>query len=387
MKPLSFLCLSMEYKGASFLTTLKSLGHRVFLLTEEATRHEPWPRESIDEIFYTPKNRASPHDRQELINGTAWLMREHGIDRIVALDDFDVEDAALLREEFRLPGMGQTTARHFRDKLAMRMLAEEHGIAVPGFSNLFNLESLRRFCESSTGPWVIKPRSEASAAGITKVATAEEAVAHYRSLGEQAYTYLIEEFAPGKVYHVDALVDRGTVAFARSSAYADPPLEIVQGGGLFQTRMLPEGSEDADELTRLTGEVMRAFGMRYSASHTEWIRNAAGEFLLLETASRVGGAYISNMVMHATGVDLWAEWARLEVVQLDHSAYEAPESRPGIGAVTIRAVGEPNPVVKGFDEGCVAEQLHKPYHVGRVFAGGSVEEVQAAQERFARALA
>ena len=41
--------------------------------------------------------------------------------RIVPLDDFDLEKAAALREHLRVPGMGETTTRYFRDKLAMRL--------------------------------------------------------------------------------------------------------------------------------------------------------------------------------------------------------------------------------------------------------------------------
>ena len=41
----------------------------------------------------------------------------------MALDDFDVELAAMLREYLFVPGMGETTARRFRDKLAMRRRA------------------------------------------------------------------------------------------------------------------------------------------------------------------------------------------------------------------------------------------------------------------------
>ncbi len=65
-------------------------------------------------------------------------MRTRKIDRVVALDDFDVEKAAILREHFRIPGMGQTTARYFRDKLAMRVQARDAGIKVPAFIGLFN---------------------------------------------------------------------------------------------------------------------------------------------------------------------------------------------------------------------------------------------------------
>ncbi|MFK8058346.1 MAG: acetyl-CoA carboxylase biotin carboxylase subunit family protein [Saprospiraceae bacterium] len=365
----SFLCLSEEFKGPSFLRTLKQLGHRVFLLTNEDARHDPWPRESIDEVFYAPRDKTRRHDRQTLVEGTAWLMRNHGIDRIVALDDFDVEDAALLREEFRIPGMGQTTARHFRDKLAMRIQAASHGIPIPQFSDLFRRESLEAFCAKNEGPYVIKPRSEASAAGIVKVANTEEALQAFDHLGEEAYNFLIETFAPGKVYHVDALTHDGKLCFSRASAYVDPPLKIVQGGGLFQTRTLAKTSKINKELGKLTQDVMKAFGMRYSASHTEFIEDAAGNFLLLETSSRVGGAYISDMLEHATGVDLWAEWAKLEAAQVADGKYKAPKDTGNAGAVTIRTVGVEHPDLRRYkeEEESVVALISKPYHAGLVF--------------------
>ncbi len=384
----SFLCLSEEFKGPSFLRMLKQLGHRVFLLTNEASRHDPWPRESIDEVFYAPRDKKRRHDRQTLVEGTAWLMRNHGIDRIVALDDFDVEDAALLREEFRIPGMGQTTARHFRDKLAMRVQAESHRIPIPSYSNLFRKENLEAFCDNTEGPYVIKPRSEASAAGIIKVANKEEAFLAFDQLGEEAYNFLIETFAPGKVYHVDALAYDGKVCFMRSSAYVDPPLAIVQGGGLFQTRTLPKNSKVNKKLGSLTHDVMKAFGMKYSASHTEFIEDANGNFLLLETSSRVGGAYISDMLHHATGVDLWAEWAKLEAAQLSGEQYKAPKDIGKAGAVTIRAVAEENPDLRRFkeEEESVVALISKPYHAGLVFNAEKESTLESVQKEIASRL-
>ena len=55
------------------------------------------------------------------------------LDRIVALDEFDMETAATLREHLRMPGMGLTTMRYFRDKLAMRMRALDRRRARAGF--------------------------------------------------------------------------------------------------------------------------------------------------------------------------------------------------------------------------------------------------------------
>ena len=68
------------------------------------------------------------------------------------LDDFDVETAALLREHLRIPGMGETTARYFRDKLAMRVKARNADILVPDFVHVLNDSRIAQFAEQVPGP-------------------------------------------------------------------------------------------------------------------------------------------------------------------------------------------------------------------------------------------
>ena len=48
-----------------------------------------------------------------MINAVSYLARSQVIDRIVALDEFDIEMAASLREHLRIPGMGETTSQLF----------------------------------------------------------------------------------------------------------------------------------------------------------------------------------------------------------------------------------------------------------------------------------
>ena len=110
----------------SLTMTVKANGATVYLLTVEKALEEKWARHACDEV-HAVKTFA---DRRGLINAVAYLMRTRKIDRIVALDDFDVEVAAFLREHFRMTGSGhgESTARLFRDKLAMRQKAVEVGV-------------------------------------------------------------------------------------------------------------------------------------------------------------------------------------------------------------------------------------------------------------------
>ena len=198
---------------------LKKCGAKVFLLTSKKHEDKAWPRESLDNIFYMDSDERNHWNMDNVIKGLAWLMRNEKIDRIVALDDFDVEKGALLREEFRIAGMGQTTARYFRDKLAMRLKAKASGIPVPEFTAVFNDNMVNEFISQVPIPWMLKPRSEASATGIKKINSGEELWQKLHELGEDRHLYLLERFIPGEVYHMDSIVHDGMVDFVRCSQY------------------------------------------------------------------------------------------------------------------------------------------------------------------------
>ena len=152
----------------------KRQGCRVLLGTRIAAQAN-WPRESIDEIFYMPNlSRPNILNRDNIIKGISYLARTQSIDQHSSVDDYDVETAAVLREHLRIPGMGDTTARHFRDKLAMRMKAQEEGIRVPEFVHALNDEKIHQYLARVPPRGVLKRASEASAIGIKKAYTSEE---------------------------------------------------------------------------------------------------------------------------------------------------------------------------------------------------------------------
>src|ERR1700761_9541099 len=167
-RPLTVLCLASYYKGIDFIRECRRQGCRTLLLTSNSIKDEKWPNESIDETFYMPDVQKE-WKLEDAILGVSYMARKETIDRIVALDDFDVETAAALREHLRVYGMGDTTARYFRDKLAMRVQARDAGINVPDFCHVLNYEKLQEFMDRVPGPWLVKPRFEASATGIKKI--------------------------------------------------------------------------------------------------------------------------------------------------------------------------------------------------------------------------
>jgi biotin carboxylase len=362
----------------------KRQGCRVYLLTADTLRNADWPRESLDDTFYIPAELPVP----EIVNAVTHLAREKKIDRIVALDEFDMEAAATLREHMRIPGMGLTTMRYFRDKLAMRMKALEGGIRVPDFIPVLNHHDIRYYLNHVPGPWVLKPRSEASAIGIRKIDSAEALWPVLESLGDKQSSFLLEKFVPGDVYHVDSIVSEREVVFSSVSRYGAPPMAVAQQGGIFTTYLLPVESREAVSLRHLNRDLIEALGLVRGVSHAEFIgAHSDGHFYFLECAARVGGAYICEMVETATGINLWREWARIEIAG-GKQPYNLPATRSDYAGIILSLARQEEPDTSAYNDPEIALRLKKRHHAGMVLRSSDPARIQALlqtyTERFAQ---
>ncbi len=382
-EPVTLLCLATFEKGADFMREAKQQGARVLLLTVEKLDEADWPRESIDEVYYLPDE----YRREDVIHGVSYLARSERIDRIVPLDEFDLETAAALREHLRIPGMGETTTRYFRDKLAMRMKAREEGILVPEFVPVANYDRLREYMASVPPPWILKPRTSASAIGIRKIHEPEQLWRALDELGDEQSFHLLEHFIPGDVFHVDAIVSGREVLFDEAHQYASPPFDVYHGGGLFCSRTLPRDSEEARTLKGMNRNLVQRLGLLQGALHSEFIRgHEDGRFYFLETAARVGGAHIVEMIEAATGINLWREWAKLEIASARGEQYRVPRQRQDYAGVLISLARQEWPDTSGYDEPEVVWRLRKKHHAGLIVAshdpGRVWELLQRYMERF-----
>lgn len=379
--PLTVLCIASYRKGDAFLLAAKRTGARVLLLTSRSLEQADWPREAIDDIYFIPD--VDHHwNMADVIKGVSWLARSVKIDRIVALDDFDVEKAAALREHLRIGGMGDTTARYFRDKLAMRTRAREVGIAVPDFVPVINYQEIKDFLARVPGPYVLKPRSQAAAIGIRKLGSGADLWPALEELGDEQSHFVLERFVTGDVFHVDSLVADYRVRFAIASRYGTPPLEAAQEGRVFSTQTLKRRSADERALLTFNQRLLKALGLREGASHSEFIKGADGTFYFLETSARVGGAHIVDLVEAATGLNLWSEWARLEC-RREGEPYRISPSRRHYAGLLVSLAKQEWPDLARYDAPEVVWRLHKRHHAGLIVAGPKLERVEALLRQYA----
>lgn len=363
----TIVCISCYYKGYDFMDEMKKLGNKVLLITSENLKDKNWPWHAIDEVFYMRETAPSVWNLEHLVQGFSHVMTTRKVDAVVALDDYDVEKAALIRETFRIPGMGQTTHRYFRDKLAMRQQAKDTGISVPEFTAIFNNQEVHDFTQKVPAPWVLKPRSEASASGIKKINSTEELWPAIEQLRDERHLFLLESFKPGDVFHVDSLVYQKEIVFTCCSKYLAPPMKVSHEGGVFRTRTLNRYSEDFESLNEINTQVLSKFGLVNGATHSEYIKGDDGKYYFLETSSRVGGAHIPDLVESATGINIWREWAKLETALLRNEKYEVAKPTGFFAGLIIALAKELHPNTSDFECEEVVRFLPIDYHIGIVY--------------------
>ena len=369
--PITVFCIATYRKGDDFLFECRRQGCRVLLLTDEKLKNSDWPRDAIDEFFYVRRDMPE----EDVRKGAAFLARRERFDRIVALDDFDVETAAMLREYLHVAGMGQTTARGFRDKLAMRARARSAGIRCPEFVHVLNDAAIADWTSRVPPPWVMKPRSQAAAIGIRKIASLDELRNTIAAVGDARADFVLEQFVPGDVFHVDSLMFDRQIVFAAASRYATPPMAVAHQGGIFVTRTLPDDDPQTAALKEMNAAVLAEFGLRRGVSHTEFIRGTDGHLYFLETSARVGGAFIVDVVEAATGVNLWREWAKIEIAG-EHGSYAPPAARGASGGIILSLARQEQPDTNGYTDSEIVKRIRKPHHAGLIVASPDPKRVQ-----------
>jgi hypothetical protein len=367
------LCISSYEKGQDFLRQCAETGVRPTLLTVDKLRDGNWPREVLEELVTMPEGLTC----EQILNTVSWMARGRRFDRVVALDEFDLETAALIRELWRLPGIGVTATAYYRDKLAMRMGAREAGFLVPEFCRVLNYDELRGYMESVPSPWLLKPRAEASALGIRKIHEPEQLWRALDDLGDRQTRFLLERFVPGEIFHVDSIISDRQVVFSAVHQYGRPPMQVMHEGGVFTTRTVDRTSRDWKELTALNARLAPGLGMVGGVTHAEYIRaHADGQYYFLEIAARVGGAFIVDLVQASSGVNLWREWARIEIMSLRGNSYAPPTYYEEYAGSVLCLAQTSEPDTSAFDAPEIVVRMKKHHHAGLIVRSGRPERVE-----------
>ena len=369
----TIICVASFFKGNDFIRECKRLGATVVLLTREKMLDADWGRESLDDLIAIPGKTSV----QSYLAAATYVARQRRVLRVVALEEYDIVTAAHIREHLGVSGMGATRARCFQDKLAMRRKANDCVIPQPKFVSLVNYDIVDEFMKRTSSPWMLKPRVGASSMGMKKLHDADavwRAIAELdgrEALHERSDFHLLEQFIPGDVYHVDSLIAGGKVLFASVERYGAPPFEVSHSGGVPISYFVKHRSQEQRALLKLNKKLLNGFGFEQGVTHAEFIRRAdskqheSDQFIFLEVAARVGGAYTADTIAAATGINVWREWARLELATPDRP-YILPPVRKDYGGIAVSLARQENPCTSSYDDPEIVYRVRKPWHVGLI---------------------
>jgi biotin carboxylase len=151
-------------------------------------------------------------------------------------------------------------------------------------------------------------------------------------------------------------------------------MAVAHEGGIFVTRTLPDDDATAQRLKAINGRVLESFGLLRGVSHTEFIRGRDGELYFLETSARVGGAYIVDVVEAATGINLWREWARVEIAG-DDGSYELSPSRQEHAGIVLSLARQEHPDTSAYTAPEIVYRITKRHHAGLIVASPQPQRV------------
>lgn len=284
----------------------------------------------------------------------AWLAdAPRQFDRIISMSEYELLDAARLREALGVEGASLQAVTLARNKLQMKAAVQASGLRVPQFMPLAHyLESHGQV--SWAGATVLKPHSGASSVDVSihpQPAQAFDEIS--RKVAEQALPvedFQVEEYIAGAIRHFDGLVLDGQIVTWLASEYVGTCLGYMERG-------TPLGSwhlETTAPMQAWVSQVLHAVQINNGAFHLEAIMDG-DEPVFLEVGNRVGGADVVATYELATGIHMPSLELRIHVDgKLDEPSMSARQPDLGYGWFVFPGHTHPERVYQGLDN---AEEL------------------------------
>lgn len=222
-------------------------------------------------------------------------------DAVVAFSEPQVLAAALVADEFGLPGPSLRAATLSRNKALQRGRFAAAGIGQPDYLVTDRLGAERAWVADRL-PVVVKPLSSAGSAGVEHVADLA-AYSNVAARRDGEGRLLVEQAVPGPEFSWEALVVDGQVWFANLTAK-----ETTGPPHFVETAHWAAAEVDPPTASRIAGfgaQVLAAVGMRTGLVHLEFRMGPAGP-AVMEIAVRTPGDYLMDLLNLTYGMD-WFE--------------------------------------------------------------------------------
>jgi hypothetical protein len=234
--------------------------------------------------------------------------------RVLALNEGDLDTAALLREHLGCPGQRPADAARFRDKLVMTGMVAAAGVRTPAVTDAPSSEAIEDFASRHGWPAVVKPRRGTASRAVVRLDGPADLPGLSRFAPEPR---MAQAYCADPIYHIDGLWTGTDLGPWRASRYMNTPVGFNEGDVL--------GSIEVDDLELLPHLARFAADVAGALSDDPWVfhleafvgRDPGGapRVSFLEVGYRAGGAEIPFIWREVHGADLMAAAAAIQLGQ------------------------------------------------------------------------
>lgn len=201
--------------------------------------------------------------------------------------------AALIAENFGLPGHSLAAATRASDKAQMRRGFENSGVPSPPFAEIDSADDVFTRIRHLPSPWVVKPVDNMGSRGVQRIDKVEKLPEAVKFAGRysRAKRVLVESMIEGPEFSLDALVENGRVIpCGIADRHIRYPPHFIEMGHTIPSR-LPIRKQAA--LWDVFEKGIRALGLSHGAAKGD-IKLSPQGAVVCEIAARLSGGFMSG---------------------------------------------------------------------------------------------
>jgi carbamoylphosphate synthase large subunit len=265
-----------------------------------------------------------------------WLQGRVRVDRLEAVVEAHVMNAAKIREKCGIAGTSVKTTWLCRDKPTMKEVLREGGVPTAASLGSGDVKEIRAFAARVGYPLILKPRDGAGASGTVKVENDAELEAGLAALRvDRGASIAVEEFVEGHEGFYDTISIGGRVAHEFACHYFPNVLEAMRTRWISPQFIATNRIDSApgyDEIKAMGRKVISLLGVGTSATHMEWFFGPKG-LKFSEIGCRPPGVRAWDLYAAGNEIDIYKEWAMAVV----HGHPSQPPSRKyAAGIIALR---------------------------------------------------
>jgi biotin carboxylase len=293
------------------------------------------------------------------------LHADDPLDGVISVDEYALNVAAIIGEVLGITGCGRDAVRMSRNKNEMRERLHSCGIDSTRFRLCKDIEDAKDFAAEARNGVVLKPADGAGGQGVCAAGSVAEIPEAWQFAKNAAKTseIMIEDWIYGQEYSVETVtVNRRHVVVAVTKKTTSGLPYFVEIGHAASGELTPH------PISLLVGTVcaaLDAIGVEVGPCHTEAIVGGDG-VAIVEINTRIGGAFIWELVELATGIDLF----RSSLTSLIGAGIDPPTDSRG-AAIAFMSSTEPG-LIKAVHGTDTASAMPGVIRIDRIPANGTM---------------